>query len=657
MSGSQYKNRGGFIATSPRRERSDRAGGRRCGGLPGPKGPARINVRWVTLVRTVHSHIVCGHRWGTPQPGWEGKSVLTFRGNEVRRWLAGVGAIAEAVAAQRPLSELLDLIARTACELTGYEGAGVLLADDVRERLIIRGSHGLTPGYVERVNGGLTIELGSGPLADGPSSRAFRQAEPVPIADIRGDRTFEPWSKLATDHEWRAIVAVPLMVAGEPVGTLNCYRNQVHEFGDDELALLATLASQAGTALQSARLIRSLTEQSDMLEQAEDIHRELTAVALRSGDIQGVTEALAGLLARPVLVTDDAGAVAANAHFEGVLLDPEKEPVGLSTEWIDEDAASGRITVPVRLGRETVARLWLPGRLADLTELQRRALEHAAVVCALEALRTRTAIDVEWRLRGDLLTDLLSETSSAASVTARAAALGHDLARPHTVMLAAPDVPAAANRSRLLLGATQTVADRCEPRPLVTSWGEHVIVLWPDTRTGIAAADAARELRSASRRTLGSTTITVTVGHRCEEVDAVRSAVRTARGALELARLHGSDRIVTLPDLGVYGLLLQLNDPRELVRFIEHTLRPLREYDERKKATLVATLRVFLDQRMNVARTAGALFVHPNTVALRLKRVEELIDISVQQPEDLLRVKVALMAEDVLGTGTPSNSA
>lgn len=603
------------------------------------------------------SHIVYGVCWVDSRSWQEGGTVLTYRGNEVRRWLAGVGAIAEAVAAQRPLPDLLDLIARTACELTGYEGAGVLLADEDRERLIIRGSHGLTSEYVKRVNDGLTIELGSGPLADGPSSRAFRQAEPMPIADIRGDRSFEPWSKVATDHEWRAIVAVPLMVAGEPVGTLNCYRNQVHEFGDDELALLATLASQAGTALQSARLIRSLTAQSDMLEQAEDIHRELTAVALRSGDIQGVTEALAGLLSRPVLVTDDVGGVAANARFDGVLLAPEKEPEGLSSEFIDEDAATGRVTAPVRLGRETVARLWLPGRLSDLTELQRRALEHAAVVCALEALRGRTALDVEWRLRGDLLTDLLSETSSAASVTARAVALGHDLARAHTVLLAAPDAPADANRSRLLLGAIQTVADRCEPRPLVTAWGEHVIVLWPDTRAGTTASDAAREVRSAGRRALGGITVTVTVGRRCEEIGAVRSAVRTARGALELARLHGSDRTVTLPDLGVYGLLLQLNDPRELVKFIEHTLHPLREYDERKKATLVPTLRVFLDQGMNVARTAGELFVHPNTVALRLKRVEDLIAISVQQPEDLLRLKVALMAEEVLGIDPAPESA
>lgn len=279
---------------------------------------------------------------------------------------------------------------------------------------------------------------------------------------------------------------------------------------------------------------------------------------------------------------------------------------------------------------------------------------HAAVVCALEILRRRTAVDVEWRLRGDLLTDLLSETSSPASVAARAVPLGHDLTRAHTVLLAAPDGPPEANRARLLLGAAQAVADRCEPRPLVTAWGEHVIVLWPAASTATEAAEAAGEIRAAGRRALAGKSVTVAIGHRCEEVENVRSAVRTARGALELARLHGSDRTLTLPDLGVYGLLLQLNDPRELVRFTEHTLQPLREYDRRKKAALVPTLRTYLDQGMSVARTAGELYVHPNTVALRLKKVEDLVGISIQQPEALLRLKMALMAEDVLGTGLPT---
>jgi DNA-binding PucR family transcriptional regulator len=52
---------------------------------------------------------------------------------------------------------------------------------------------------------------------------------------------------------------------------------------------------------------------------------------------------------------------------------------------------------------------------------------------------------------------------------------------------------------------------------------------------------------------------------------------------------------------------------------------------------------------MSTSRTAAALYVHPNTVGLRLKRVEELTGSSLTQPDALLQLKAALMAEDVVG--------
>jgi GAF domain-containing protein len=571
----------------------------------------------------------------------------------MREWLRGVGDLAAAVNAATPLPKLLDLIAATACGLTGYEASGVLLVDDDRHCLYISGSAGLSAEYVAEVNQRRTITLDSGPLSGGPSTRAFLTAQPVMIPDILADPSFAPWASLAHNYGYRAVAAVPLLVDHVPAGTLNCYRTSVHDFGPDEVALLWTLANQAGTALQSSRLINSLTEQRRLLEQSEDIHRELTKVVLRAGGVQGVAEALARLQRRPVLVTDATGVVAANAPFEGVQLAPEPIPSEEMPEEIGEVTHANRVTAPVSLGREIVARLWLPGSLAEMTELDRRALEHAAVVCALEYLRQRTAIDVEWSLRSDLLADLLSGAAVEALST-RAVALGHDLARAHTVVVAAPDGNAGPSVGRSLLSTMRAVAAQCEPRPLVTSVGDDVLALWPEAPRADTPLAAAERIRRAVKRLVDADTVTIVVGHRCDRAEDARAAVGTARGALEVARLQGADRVVTLPDLGVYGLLLQLNDPHELVRFADHTLGPLRKYDERKNAQLVSTVRAYLEQGMNVGRTAAALFVHQNTVGLRLKKVEEVAGISLQQPESWLQLKVALMAADVLGGAQPS---
>lgn len=576
--------------------------------------------------------------------------MRTYTSSEMRQWLGAVGDLAAAVNAATPLPKLLDLIAETACALTGYEASGVLLVDDDRHRLNISGSAGLSAEYVAEVNERRTITVGSGPLSGGPSTWAFRSGEPVIVSDILADPSFAPWAWLADNYGYRAMAAVPLMVDRVPAGTLNCYRTSVHDFGPDEIALLWTLANQAGTALQSSRLISSLTEQRRLLEQSEDIHRGLTEVVLRAGGVQGVAEALARLQRRPVLVTDASGAVAANAPHDGVLLARESVDPGQLPDSIGEVAQGNRVTAPVSLGREVVARLWLPGCMADMSELDRRALEHAAVVCALEFLRQRTATDVEWSLRSDLLADFLGG-STADGLSARAGSLGHDLARPHTVIVAAPD---GGGGIRSLLSTVRAVAAQCEPRPLVTSTGGEVLVLWPEAPRAEPAAQAAERIRHAASRLVGGQTVTVVIGHRCERLADARAAMGTARAALELARLHGANRVVTLPDLGVYGLLLQLNDPHELVRFSDHTLAALRRYDERKSAQLVDTVRTYLDQGMSVGRTAAALFLHQNTVGLRLKKIKEVTGLSLQQPESWLQLKLALMAADVLGGVQPA---
>ncbi|MUL45233.1 GAF domain-containing protein [Mycobacterium sp. CBMA293] len=566
----------------------------------------------------------------------------------MREWLGGVRDLAAAVNAGTPLPELLNLIAETACALTGYEASGVLLVDEERHRLYISGSAGLSVEYVAEVNERRTITVDSGPLSGGPSTWAFRSGEPVIVPDILADPSFAPWAWLAENYGYRAMAAVPLLVDRTPVGTLNCYRTSVHDFGPDEVALLWTLANQAGTALQSSRLISSLTEQRRLLEQSEDIHRELTEVVLRAGGVQGVAEALARLQQRPVLVTDAAGLAAANAPYGGVQLAPEVVDPEQLPDGIGEVPEGNRVTVPVSLGGEVVARLWLPGLLAEMSELDRRALEHGAVVCALEFLRQRTATDVEWSLRSDLLADFLTGTNVDA-LSARAASLGHDLSRAHTVIVAASDGDGGPGRTRSLLSTVRAVAALCQPRPMVTSTGGDVLMLWPEAPRADSPAQAAERIRNAVGRLVGAPTVTVVVGHRCERLADARAEMGIARAALELARLHGVDRVVTLPDLGVYGLLLQLNDPHELVRFSDRTLSALREYDDRKNAQLVSTVRTYLDQGMNVGRAAATLFVHQNTIGLRLKKVEEVAGLSLQQPESWLQLKLALMAADVLG--------
>jgi DNA-binding PucR family transcriptional regulator len=97
----------------------------------------------------------------------------------------------------------------------------------------------------------------------------------------------------------------------------------------------------------------------------------------------------------------------------------------------------------------------------------------------------------------------------------------------------------------------------------------------------------------------------------------------------------------------VHGLLLQLQDVTELRRFAAETLAPIRAYDTARGTALEQTLRAYVTHDLNTAATAAALFIHPNTVNLRVRKAEQLLGVSTGQVRVLAELQVALSADDV----------
>lgn len=619
---------------------------------------------------------------------WHSWSVSIPRG-EIQDWLHGVAEIASAVNQPVSLPSLLNLIAETACRLMSVEFCGVLLPDPERRVLVIEGSYGLSPEYIAGVNALHPITLKEG-ITQAPSSRAFLAHSPVQVTDTGSDPDFGPWGRGARAQGFTSMVAVPLLVSGAALGTLNCYTTKQHEFTTDEIQLLTTLADQAAVAIATARLraaeartmedLRnlnsSLEEQHGLLRQGEAIHQSLTDVALRQGGVGGVAEALCALLARPVVVDEPSGRPIASVPLDGVTLDlPDVQEDGLLEgtaqvaadgslinvpSWEGQQTPGLRMIAPVKLDGETVARIWLPGQSSDLTQLDRRAVEHATTVLALEILRMRTALEVEWRMAGELLADVITANPTAlATLLPRAERLGHDLTKPHSVLVARADETEDGPIPKILSGVRAAGA-QVRPRPLIGAVGSYVVALWPsDGREYETSVSVSNRIRSAFRRADGRATLSIAVSQRCASLQEYPGAFRLGRGALELVRLRGrADETVTLGDLGPLGLLLQLEHIDELVAFTDRVLGPLRAYDNRRGTALRQTLAAYLQNNMNTAKTAADLHVHSNTVGLRVRKAEDLLQMSLADTESLIHIGMALMADEVVrvSTGSPRQS-
>jgi DNA-binding PucR family transcriptional regulator len=611
---------------------------------------------------------------------------------ELSSWLDAIAEITRAANRDAPLDELMDLIAGATAHLTGYDFCAVFEAEPERRALIIKGSYGLSQEYIDTINARTPILLRAGDSGEGPSSRAFRSQRPTTVLDIAADAPSRSWETVAAQQGYSSLLAVPLVVGQAPFGLLTCYTAEKHEFSAREIILMESMANQAGQAIETARRLAESQERVDRItaeaaslraeleahRHADANHRELLRVVLRGGGLTAIAESLGSMLRCTVAIDDAAGRLLASAGSTGrpgardrrvaATYEQARERVGndLDLETVvvpgqpGEPAGSAGVVVPVVLDEEVAGHLWALDPRAPFGPPQRQALSNAAAVVALALLKERTAQEVEWRLSRDFFDDLFdADVQSAETLHARARQLGADLSRPQTVLVIRRDPleqsgvvheDRAAYAQRSLLSLVQRTGAAWGGATLTATRSDHVVVLWDDADSKRSALDFAEHLRREIQAYASGWTATISVGPRCGDVREYGDAYRLTCGVLDLVQQSDRrDRVVSLDSIGAYGLLLQVKRPQELQSFAESMLGTVHEYDRRHQTRLGDTLHSFMSNRCNVSVTAKALHVHPNTVAYRLRRIEELLDVDLSDPQAMLHLQLALMIEGVLG--------
>ncbi len=120
-------------------------------------------------------------------------------------------------------------------------------------------------------------------------------------------------------------------------------------------------------------------------------------------------------------------------------------------------------------------------------------------------------------------------------------------------------------------------------------------------------------------------------------VDAGQSARASLAGFAVARAWRHAPRPVEADDLLPERALA--GDPLAKQTLVERIYRPLQAHS----ADLVATLWSYLDNGRSLEATARELFVHPNTVRYRLKRVSEVIGWDATGPREALILQTALI--------------
>ena len=76
-------------------------------------------------------------------------------------------------------------------------------------------------------------------------------------------------------------------------------------------------------------------------------------------------------------------------------------------------------------------------------------------------------------------------------------------------------------------------------------------------------------------------------------------------------------------------------------------LLALNRYDAKHETDHVKTLRTYLDSHMNVVHSANKLFIHRSTLIYRLNKIKEILDSSLDDPDELLYLSLSLRLMDI----------
>ncbi|MFC9059952.1 PucR family transcriptional regulator [Streptomyces sp. NPDC057074] len=399
--------------------------------------------------------------------------------------------------------------------------------------------------------------------------------------------------------------------------------------------------------------------------------RELTRRALTDGP-EGVLAALASQVDGWAALYDASGAVVATAP-----------------EWAGRRA--GRLTADVRRLRERPApasavvggaedaehpenadRVELHslgtsrrprsalavGTAAALGTAERYAVHSAVALLTLTTERSRSLYEAGLRIDEAVLRMLLAGEPDHARTVA-GDLYGGLLDAPFRIIVA-ESVPASAARAHgrgsaagtggdrlgALAEVVESAAARAGEAVLAVPEGERLVVLATDGGAAVAACveyASALETGRPAPDPAGGDEDGLTVGLSAPSGPiAASAAYKQAEQALSVARRRG--RVCVEHEHLAAGSVLPLLADDAVRAFADGLLRALRDHDATGRGDLVASLRAWLSRHGQWDAAAADLGVHRHTLRYRMRRVEEILGRSLDDPDVRMELWLALKA-------------
>jgi len=169
------------------------------------------------------------------------------------------------------LNDALKVVTREACVLMRAKMCSLMMLDESREWLDLRANYGAGEAYVRKPRLSISESL---------LGVVVRRKKPLQVENVQVSSRYQS-VEVARLEGLVSLVSVPLLFAGQAIGTLSVYTGQPYNFSNEEIRILSALAELSAIAIEKARLYEQIVDVEEQLRQNE----KLSALGLLAAEV------------------------------------------------------------------------------------------------------------------------------------------------------------------------------------------------------------------------------------------------------------------------------------------------------------------------------------------------------------------------------------
>lgn len=392
-------------------------------------------------------------------------------------------------------------------------------------------------------------------------------------------------------------------------------------------------------------------------EESLKLQNELLTTLVTGGGLKELGESLSSFVKKEVILANPSRRVIESTlsdkgfrqgdFFDVIPLNP---PIPGRVWILAGETTMEALAIELSHGTKRLGFLFICDPGADEDNRLKVLIHQARNICVLEMQKQEELLESNRHYQEAFLFDLFyGNMEDNEDIKARAKIWGWDFTQPYVVTVFELEDYEAYSEDHYLVtnlqDIIQSIVQPLDKSFILMKKNEEVILALPiegNKRRDFKAYlnMIINQVLAQAEERFGSRVVRVGVGRKYEEPSELFRSYQEAKVAVKLSvLLKGKGRMSYFRDLGVERILYS-HDKQELLEFYREILADL-EAQDKQKNELVETLENYLSHHCDLKATANALFLHPNSLRYRLKRIEEILDVDMEDFDTIVALVIA----------------